>query len=212
MHKIHISKDFKVSELKVKSRAMGVSLNDVFMGAVVKAVAEVSAHTKETKVVAFMPYSLYVGDQNLEKFVPGNRLCAIPVLHNFQDTLDEQIKESRRISNTLRDGRVGFGVKTMGTTASALMPNFLMKMGTDKEFKECQSMTCSNIAGAMAHTWSFDGKKALWCAAGTGAEHPVITLVSLFDTVKVTIISRPGIFSNTEELMAKIEENLSQAK
>ena len=61
-HKVHISKDFKVSDLKVKSRAMKVSLNDVFMGAVVKAIKEVSAHTKETKVVAFMPYSLYTGE------------------------------------------------------------------------------------------------------------------------------------------------------
>ena len=49
-------------------------------------------------------------------------------------------------------------------------------------------------------------------ALGTSGGHPTITLVSLHDTVKVMIVSRTGIFRNTEELMAKIEENMDKTE
>ena len=63
----------------------------------------------------------------------------------------------------------------------------------------------------MGHNWTFDGKKTHWVAVSTAGEHPVVTLTSLHDTVKVTLVTRPGYYSNSEQLMAKIEENMSQA-
>ena len=78
-----------------------------------------------------------------------------------------------------------------------------------KDLHEKQSLTCSNMAGSMAHSWKFDGKKTHWVAVGTSGEHPVVTLVSLHDTVKITVIAKKGIFKESEQLMAKIEENMS---
>ena len=67
-HAVHISKDFKVSQLKVKARRLGVTINDIFMGSVVKAISDVSAHTKETKVLTSMAYSVHSGDADLVRF------------------------------------------------------------------------------------------------------------------------------------------------
>ena len=50
----------------------------------------------------------------------------------------------------------------------------------------------------MGHNWTFDGKKTHWVAVSTGGEHPVVTLTSLHDTVKVTLVTRPGYYSNSE--------------
>ena len=43
---------------------------------------------------------------------------------------------------------------------------------------------------------------------GTSCPIPVVTLVSLHDTIKVTLVSRTGSFKDTEELIKKIEENM----
>ena len=88
-HAVHISKDFKVSQLKAKARRLGVTINDIFMGSVVKAISDVSAYTKETKVLASMAYSVNPGNMDLVRFQPGNKICALPALHNFKATLDE---------------------------------------------------------------------------------------------------------------------------
>ena len=67
------------------------------------------------------------------------------------------------------------------------------------------------MAGSPAHNWLFDGKRVHWITLCASIGHPSITLVSLHETVKVTIISRPTLaYRNTEQLMAKIEENMDQ--
>lgn len=69
-HSVHISKDFSVSALKVKARKQGVTINDIYMGSLVKAISDVSAHTKETKVLASMAISVKTGDVDLVRFQP----------------------------------------------------------------------------------------------------------------------------------------------
>ena len=58
-HKVHISKDFKVSELKFKAKRLGVTINDIFMGSVMKAIADMSSEkTSENKVLTAFAYSI----------------------------------------------------------------------------------------------------------------------------------------------------------
>ena len=119
--------------------------------------------------------------------------------------------ESKRISELYKDARVAFATYNVAKFFIALLPNSLITKGSREDVFERHSVTCSNMAGSPAHNWIFDGKRTHWMAMGTSGGHPTITLVSLHDTVKVTIVSRTGIFRNTEELMAKIEENMDQS-
>ena len=67
-HKVHISKEFKISQLKQKCKKLGVSINDIFMGSLVKAIADLSAETGESKVCASMAFSVKSQDENLVRF------------------------------------------------------------------------------------------------------------------------------------------------
>ena len=101
-HKVQFTKEFKVSQLKQKAKKLGVTLNDVFMGSLVKAIADVSTETGESKVLLCMAQSPKSQSnslvKDLMKFQPDNCIVALNALHQFKETLDLQIQESNRIS------------------------------------------------------------------------------------------------------------------
>lgn len=181
------------------------------MGSVMKAIADVSVNSFDKKVLTAFAYSCRSQDEDLVNFKPSNQLVTLNACHDFKSTLNEQILESKRISERYKDGRIGFGIQAIVPLFCSLVPNSLIVGEVRKTVHEQQSLTCSNMAASLGKNWIFDGKRVNWIAIGTSGDHPCITLTSLHDTVKVTVISKTYFFKDTEELMAKIEENMSES-
>ena len=71
----------------------------------------------------------------------------------------------------------------------------------------------SNMTGPMQAPWVFKGKKVDWIslAAMTPSLGPTISMVTLFDTVKVTVTADKGEFPETKQLLDKMVHELTLA-
>ena len=65
------------------------------------------------------------------------------------------------------------------------------------------------MAASKEKNWIFDGKRVNWIAIATVGDLPAISLASLHDSVKLTVVSMTKCYKDTEELIAKIEDNMS---
>ena len=71
----------------------------------------------------------------------------------------------------------------------------------------------SNMTGPLSAPWVFKGKKVDWIslAAMTPTLGPTISMVTLHETVKVTVTADTGEFSETKQLLDRIVHELTQA-
>ena len=146
--KFHFTKEFKTSKLKAKAKKLGVTVNDIFTGSVVKAVADVSTHTKESKVSTMFAYAVKSQDEDLVNFKPENQVSSCAICYDFKETLTEQILESQNISKRFKDGKIGFGHDLFSNLLLSLAPNWMITNEGNDTFHQKVSVYCSNMAAS----------------------------------------------------------------
>ena len=78
-----------LNQLKEKARRLKVTVNDVFVGSVVKAIKDISKNTEEEKVLLQFVMATAPTDKCLKEFKPCNEVTSASASHNFKESLDE---------------------------------------------------------------------------------------------------------------------------
>ena len=88
-----------------------------------------------------------------------------------------------------------------------ILPDFYIKKEAPVANKSV-SWSFTNQRGPTKHHWYFDGKKVHWRSSISMGERLTFTCISMYDTVKISITSDEGYFSDVKGLLCIIEKNI----
>ena len=85
---VYFSNEISLNKLKEKSRALNVTINDILVGSVIKAVKDISVGTQEDIALIQFVMSTASSDKSLINFKPSNEIVGAWVIHYFKETLE----------------------------------------------------------------------------------------------------------------------------
>ena len=86
---VYFSNEISLDKLKKKSKSLKVTINDILVGSVIKAVKDITNNTQEDRALIQFVMNTAPSDKNLDDFEPSNEVVAASVIHYFKETLKE---------------------------------------------------------------------------------------------------------------------------
>ena len=78
-----------LQKLKTKAKALGATVNDLFVGSIIKAVRDISQNKEQERISMQVAMSIADANKSLSDFKPNNELLAAPLIYDIKESLDE---------------------------------------------------------------------------------------------------------------------------
>jgi hypothetical protein len=78
-----------LQKLKTKAKALGATVNDLFVGSIIKAVRDISQNKEQERIYMQVAMSIANPNKSLSDFKPNNDLVAPPLNFDVKESLEE---------------------------------------------------------------------------------------------------------------------------
>ena len=190
---------------------MGVSLNDLYLGAINKAIydyAKMKGKSTESNINYRVPCSLHDANTDLVNFIPSNGLSLFETSMLPKPTMDEAIKEAQRSTTKLRDPKLLWFMAKLNDFKMSILPEAYIQT-TGKAHVPKMTILTSNMAASREKLWEYDGKKVHWITMLNNNPCNQLPLCSLADAVMLSWTNNKARFEDGAEILKLVEANLT---